>query len=212
MCSLTLYTEFKPAEYIHPSVFSPLGTSSIHTEYVSWSENKINFRDIGFSLNVPNGAVLYGQLVKISVWCCFNRHFTLPEGLQFVSPVYCIHTTPVTQFRKPVKLSLDHWARVEDESSSSKLSFVFAPLDFEDSEIPFELKAGGHFSARSGTCVFSMENFYCVGIARWPPAFLQSQFVQHGECSFIHLFGLMIFFLCYIYEYNNVCFQLQMEN
>ena len=151
---------------------------------MGWSGKEIDFKDIGFSLNVPHGAVPYGELVMISVCCFFNGPFTLPEGLEFVSPVYCIHTTPVTQFRKPVELSLDHWARVEDESSCSRLSFVFAPFDLEDCQSPFEFETedGGHFSTHFG--VISVEHFSWVAIVRWLfHSLLPYRFVQEGECT-----------------------------
>ena len=115
----------------------------MYTEYVDWSGKEIHFSDIGFSLNVPRYAVPYGDLVKISVCALMNGPFILPTGLELVSPVYFISTTPKIVFKKDLKLSLDHWARLEDDT---KLSFVSAPFN-TPSEVPnrFRVEESGVF-------------------------------------------------------------------
>ena len=138
-------------------------TNPMYTEYVDWSGKEIHFSDIGFSLDVPRYAVPYGDLVKISVCALVKGPFILPAGLELVSPVYCISTTPEIVFKKELKLSLDHWARLEKDT---KLSFVSAPFT-TPSEVPnrFRVEESGVFSLNSGTTY--TRHFSFKAVARW---------------------------------------------
>ena len=133
----------------------------MYTEYVDWSGKEIHFSDIGFSLDVPRYAVPYGDLVKISVCALVKGPFILPAGLELVSPVYCISTTPEIVFKKELKLSLDHWARLE---KNTKLSFVFAPFNTPSEGCEFRVQECGLFSQHSGS---TYTRHFCLGaIAR----------------------------------------------
>ena len=70
-----------------------------------------------------------GGLVKISICALMNSPFALPAELDLVSPIYFMTATPDTVFKKEVKLSLDHWARL---AKDTKLFFVFALFDIEN--------------------------------------------------------------------------------
>ena len=143
-------------------------TSPMYTEYVDWSGKEIHFSDIGFSLDVPRYAVPYGDLAKISICALVKGPFILPAGLELVSPVYFISATPEIVFKKELKLSLDHWARLKEDT---KLSFVFAPFNTQ-SEGPneFRVEENGVFFQHSGT---TYSRHFCLGaIARWLCDFL----------------------------------------
>ena len=67
--------------------------------------------------------------MKISICALVNGPFVLPAGLDLVSPIYFMTANPDNVFKKEVKLSLDHWARL------AKLFFAFAPFDTENPRV-----------------------------------------------------------------------------
>ena len=134
----------------------------MYTEYVDWSGKEIHFSEIGFSLDIPRCAVQYGDLVKISVCAFTNGPIVLPVGLELVSPVYFINTAPKIVFKKELKLSLDHCARLEEDT---KLFFVNAAFNMMEGPNQFTVEEGGLFSQTSGT---TYSKHFCFGaIARW---------------------------------------------
>ena len=141
----------------------------MYTEYVDWSGKELHFSEIGFSLDVPQYAVPYGNLVKISVCAFMNGPIILPAGLELVSPVYLINTTPEIVFKKDLKLSLDHWGRLEEDT---KLSFVIAPFNtLSEGPSRFRVEESGMFFQFSGTTY--TRHFCFRAIARWLPDFLK---------------------------------------
>ena len=139
-------------------------TTPMYTEYVDWNGKEIRISDIGVSIDIPQYAVPYGLLVKISVCALMNIPFILPAGLELVSPIYFVTTTPDTVFKKKVMLSLDHWAKLDTDTT---LVFVFAPYDPQNPQISlqFEAQEGGMFSQHFGT-IFTRH--FCRGaIARF---------------------------------------------
>jgi hypothetical protein len=135
----------------------------MYTDDLDWNGKKIHFSGIGFSLDVPRHAVPYGDLVKISVCAFMNGPIILPAGLELVSPVYFIETTPEIVFKKDLELSLNHWARLEE---GTKLSFVFAPFNTQtEGPNEFRVEESGKFCQHSGTtCI---RHFCFGGITRW---------------------------------------------
>ena len=144
-------------------------TSAMYTEYVDWRGKEIHSSEIGFSLDVPRYAVPYGDLVKISICAFMNGPIVPPAGLELVSPVYFINTAPDIVFKNDLKLSLDHWARVEEDT---KLSFVFAPFNtLSEGPNQFRVEESGMFSQHSGA---TYTRHFCLGaIARWLRDFLK---------------------------------------
>ena len=122
----------------------------MHTEYVDWIGKEICLSDIGFSLEVPQHAIPYGDPVKISICALMKCPFTLPAGLELVSPVCFVTVTPDIVFTKEVALSLDHWSRLDTDTN---LVFVFAPFDRKNPQTPlqFEAHEDGIFSQHCGT-------------------------------------------------------------
>ena len=103
--------------------------------------------------------------MKISICAIVKGPFVLPAGLELVSPVYFVNAAPDITFGKEAKLSINHWARVNDDT---KLLFIFAAFDPESPQIPlqlqFEAHEGGMFSEHSGTV--STRHFSFRAIAR----------------------------------------------
>jgi len=129
-----------------PMILTSVCTSSVHTEYVDWKGKKMVLRDIGFSLTIPPGVIPYRQSVKFAVCLSFSGPFVLPDGCELVTPVYFISAEPEIQLKKQIKLSLDHWASLENEESCQYLTFIFAPSD----PISEELQSHFHFRQLSG--------------------------------------------------------------
>ena len=136
----------------------------MHTEYVNWSGKKICLSDIGFSLEVPQHAIPHGDPVKISICALMKCPFTLPTGLELVSPVCFVTITPDIVFTKKVMLSLDHWGRLDKDSN---LVFVFAPFDRKNPQTPLQFEAQEH-GIISQHCVTILTRHFCgVAVARF---------------------------------------------
>ena len=153
-----------------PKILASVCTSSVHTEYVDWNGKKIVLRDIGFSLTVPPGVIPYRQSVEFAVCLSFSGPFVLPDGCELVSPVYFVSAEPEIQLKKQIKLSLDHWANLEDEESCRSLSFVFAPSDpvSEESQSQFHFRPlpGGVFAPGSQTATIMVDHLSKFAVGR----------------------------------------------
>ena len=79
-------------------------------------------RGEGICLSIPPGAIGTNDFLKISLKACIGGPFYLPEGLQFVSPVYLIQ--PHYIFHKNVTLSLEVFSALDSEEDRTRLVFV----------------------------------------------------------------------------------------
>ena len=168
--------EFGHGDHFASQVLAHSEITPMHTECVDWSGKEICLSDIGFSLDVPQHAIPYGDVVKISICALMKCPFTLPTGLELVSPVCFVTVTPDILFTKEVVLSLDHWSRLDEDSN---LVFVFAPFDKKNPQIPlrFEAQKDGIFSQHSG--IILTRHFCGVAIARFPlPTPLPSESIE----------------------------------
>lgn len=153
-----------------PTILTSVCTSSVYTEYVDWNGKKMVLRDIGFSLTIPPGVIPYKQLVKFAVCLSFSGPFVLPDGCELVSPVYFISAEPEIQLKKQIKLSLDHWASLEDEDSCQSLIFIFASSDPTSEELQshfhFRPLSGGIFAPDSQTGTIMVDHLSKFAIGR----------------------------------------------
>jgi len=154
-----------------PKILTSVCTSSVYTEDVDWNGKKIVLRDIGFSLTVPPDVIPYRQSVKFAVCLSFSGPFVLPDGCELVSPVYFISAEPEIQLKKQIKLSLDHWASLEDKESCQSLTFIFAPTDPISEELQshfsFRPLPGGTFTPDSQTGTIMVDHLSKFAIVRW---------------------------------------------
>ena len=94
--------------------------------------------------------------MKISICTLMNGPFALPAELDLVSPIYFMTATPDIVFKKEVKLSVDHWARL---AKDTKLFFAFAPFDTENPS-QFRVQENRMFSQHSETIFV---RHFCLG-------------------------------------------------
>ena len=81
-----------------------------------------NIKGEGIHLSIPRGAIHTDDSPMISLRACIAGPFFLPEGFQFVSPVYLIQ--PHYVFNKNVTLSLEVFSKLDSEEDCSHLIFV----------------------------------------------------------------------------------------
>ena len=99
-CIFCLHSkEIGKGNHFVSQVLAHSDTTSMHTEYVNWSGKEIHISDIGFSLIIPQQAVPYRDLVKISICALVNGAFVLPTELDLVSPIYFMTATPDIVFK-----------------------------------------------------------------------------------------------------------------
>ena len=133
-------------------------STSLYTEIVNNTGRIVVFNKLGFSIDIPPGAVGINP-VTLSVCCSFKDEFSPPDGYEFVSPVYIVNANPITHFLKNVTLSLQHWAK----SNGSDLTFGFST--FHNSYL-FEVKHGGNFTPHDGYGRTVTDHFSAFSILR----------------------------------------------
>ena len=114
----------------------------------------------GLWLQFPAGASANFRIKVVS-----SRNFELPEGAELVSPVYLLSCD--REIGGPVRVELQHCARVNHEGVRSGLRFIMCKAKFP---YQFEL-CGGQF--RSSSSYGRMELELCskfVAIVWWPMA------------------------------------------
>ena len=70
--------------------------------------------------------------MTVSVCCSFKKQLHPPFGYEFVSPVYVLHVTSSITFEEEVELSLNHWAKLSDDT---RLIFALSPVQSEGNSI-----------------------------------------------------------------------------
>ena len=161
---------FIPSNYNYTITFSPalprntlhhMCSTSLYTESVDNIGTTLVFNELGFSIEIPPGAVGINP-VTISVCCSLKAEFSPPVGYEFVSPVYIVHVNPITHFLKNVTFSLQHWAK----SNGSDLIFGFSSFHKISSSYLFEIKDGGDFISHESCGRTVTDHFSAVSILR----------------------------------------------
>ena len=119
----------------------------MHSGQVGITGGTIECQKLGFSIHFPPGAVNYP--VTVSVCCSFKKQLHPPPfGYEFVSPVYVLHVTSSITFEEEVELSLNHWAKLSDDTT---LVFALSPVPVGSSQCILEPQNGGEFFSHHGT-------------------------------------------------------------
>jgi len=128
-----------------------------------------HWRSHGLDIEIPVGEVRNGQKVKVVAQICEKNHFIFPEGMRPISPVYELSTTPLSSFRKEVKISMDHFT----EGNHASLRFMTASrVPRWDSKLTplYEFKPlSGMFEHHSQTGVIFLSQLDCylaIGIGK----------------------------------------------
>lgn len=138
-------------------------------------QQRIAWRDFGLSLVVPPGALPEGTSIKVAVHCCQTFPFSIPVGLQLVSPVYLVAASPEATHLKPLQLALKHSINLTSEEMCSQLTFIMvnestvlrAPLADNTPRGSLELRPtqGGLFKVGSSTGRISLASISQVVVA-----------------------------------------------
>ena len=99
----------------------------------------INWKNHGFRLHCPQGAVSKGT--EVSVTALADGNFKVPKGTMLVSAVYAISVSKA--LLKPLVIELQHCVDLRTKAQTGCLKFVRAPLKY-----PYQFRPvkGGSFS------------------------------------------------------------------
>ena len=138
-----------------------------------WKENvtvkggKISWKDIGVEIEIPPGAVPKGKSLELRVRPCLSGPYSLPQGYQLASPVYLI--TPAFEFVKEVRLSVTHFAHLDDENDCNRMTFISSsssPVLTPQLHYNFKLMKGGIFKEEENNGVLYLKHFCQAAIAQ----------------------------------------------
>ena len=136
-------------------------------EKVTSDGGTISWKEIGFEINIPPGAVPEGQDFELRVRPCLSGPFVLPDGYQLASPIYLI--TPSFEFVKDVRLSIAHFAGLDSDSDCSHMTFISSsssPTHTPHAKYKFKVMNGGIFNRKVHHGEVYLKHFCLTGSAR----------------------------------------------
>ena len=112
-----------------PSCVTPTATLSHCTSKGRKYYDKFN----DFSLEIPEGAIPEGESITIDIGVALYGPFQYPEGVRPVSPLFwvCVRDQRNFRFSKPVKVTLPHFLKLENEVDIESLGMTFLKGDHE---------------------------------------------------------------------------------
>ena len=118
------------------------------------------WKEIGFSVNIPQGAVPIGKLVKVAVCPHQSSPASLPPNLELASPAYVIAILPEIAFLKPVTISINAF----NGKMSTAVNFVSTQKttqghyeDPQPSEASLRVLQGGDFNPSVGVGTITLD-------------------------------------------------------
>ena len=117
---------YNTVDYI-PVWFSPIA-SLLECTYVG---KHYYDQDNDFGLVIPEGAIPRGRYISIDIGVEERRPFQYPKGLRPVSPVFwvCVRDQALSQFLKPVKLTIPHFLDLDHTESIKSLGLTVLKAD-----------------------------------------------------------------------------------
>ena len=125
-------------------------------------EQSFDWRECGFSLHVPEGALLGTETCAVAVKALVAGNFKLPENTQLISGLYAI--SAAREFRKPVQTTIQHCLNVERKDQISRMYFIKAHQTHKGQPYIFQLEKGGDFEVGSQYCSFWQCSFSNLGV------------------------------------------------
>ena len=136
-----------------------------HTFSYTGSPQDLIWGRFGLKMHLPDNALPHDlKECQIRVKVSPPGQFQFPEGTDLVSGLYLIDCS--SEFKKPVKVEIQHCAAIKPDDLQDKLIFVVAD---RTQEAPFTVVNGGVFSPSDRYGVIQMNHFSIVGIAQKHP-------------------------------------------
>ena len=141
----------------------------------------LKWEELGFWMYIPRNALLAYERCIVFVKAIIAGDFLFPEGTEPVSAVYAIFLS--REFRKPVRLELQHCVFLERHGQSKFMSYAVAPHNQSSPPYRFKLVAGGAFYPNSFYGTIEQEHFCFACIVR----FIRNRLTRHmsGEATSI---------------------------
>lgn len=127
----------------------------------------ISWEEIGIEIEIPPRAVPKGRNLELSVRPCLSGPFILPNEYQLASPVYLI--TPAFEFTRKVKLSIAHFAGLDRNKDSDRMTFISAsslPVYAPQAKYEFKVMKGGIFKKKEHHGFICLKHFCLTGCAQ----------------------------------------------
>ena len=130
---------------------------------VSTRGGSFHWKGYGLRLHISEDSLPAGvEECKINIRVSLSGQFQLPEGSEFLSPIFWI-SAPY-KFICPVTLEIQHCALTEDESALSNLNFVSTKCSQKELPYRFKQMQGGVFTKNSTYGSIQLSHFSGVGV------------------------------------------------
>ncbi len=136
---------------------------------VNSEAKKIQWKEIGVFIDIPEGAVPPEEILNLTVCPCIKGPFVPPPGYQFASPVFIIG--PEFNFEKKVLLQLSHFIQLQSSHNCEKMVFLSArstSQSTKDGKLGYHFKVleGGSFEVGRSVGSISLSHFCAVVVGR----------------------------------------------
>lgn len=157
----------QPPHNVQSALYHSSLSGKVFTELVDCRGRWIEWKELGFSLSIPQGAIPEGQSLKVAVCSRQSSPFGLPPDLELASQAFLIAVLPDTPFTKPVTISITTSRAIDTKS----LTFVAAhkPLPSHHAGKPppsahasLRVLQGGDFNPSAGVGTVSLDHLPAV--------------------------------------------------
>ena len=130
--------------------------------YVQGSgEQFFDWAECGFSLHVPEEALLGTETCAVAVKALVAGNFKFPDNTQLISGLYAI--SAAREFRKPVQTTIQHCLKLERKSQKERMHFIKAHQTHKGMPYIFKTEEGGDFELNSQFGTFWQCSFSTLG-------------------------------------------------
>ena len=124
-------------------------------------QQKLEWPDYGFYLEVPDGAITEGKTISVVVRAIMAGQFLLPEDSQLVSAIYFISASEM--FLKEVAVNIQHFAVIRSEQECSKFKFIIAKCS--QKQLPYRfIEKEGVFKPCNQYATIKLKQFSFLGV------------------------------------------------
>ena len=101
-------------------------------------DQKVSWKDFGFHLSVPDGAVPSDVTVSLAVKAIMSGQFQLPDDTHLVSSIYWVSGSRV--FDKEVSVHIEHCAVISSEEEASNYKFIVGKCSQKNLPYTFKIR------------------------------------------------------------------------
>ena len=124
---------------------------------------QITWEGFGLKLHICEGSLPAGmEQCTINIKASLAGHYEFPDNHHLVSAIFWLYCDPLCKFKKPVRVEIQHCARLEN---ASKLNFVRAVCS--QKQLPYTFKLlGGNFTSHCSYGVIDVNSFSGLAVTQ----------------------------------------------